>query len=509
MNRSETEIAGRAMVIAEGRVVTKEWWLPSLGALALLVPIGLLYWQLGGPSALLTDPINGLQVRTGLWIVGHHAVPRIDLFSFAIAGRKWCDWEWLSDVIYAILWLWHGLAAVAALSMAILCATSVIVYLTARVDTSSVVALGVTCLVMAATTIHWLARPHLFTWLFVAGFCWVIERSRAGGKSTPLFALPLLMLLWVNLHPGFVAGLMIVAIWWAAELAEARFSACPEERTAHRKRSQALALAGAACLCVALVNPYGIGLDRHIIAYLTSPRSVTAHVVEWLSPDFHNPRLQWVELLLPLGGAAGLWQGWRGRWAWCALTIAWMHLALVSVRNVPIFAIVCVAPLASLAEELLKRRGWASRLRAVDEVLPRSRSATRACCGMACTFLMAVTLSGSLRLGPPSSLPVQAFAQLPPGRLFTTDRWADYLVYAMPGRKVFFDGRNDLYGEGLVREYLTMMQAKPGWRTIARKYAFAVALVPAQSAIAAALESANDWRLSYRDSIALIFVRSN
>jgi len=74
---------------------------------------------------------------------------------------------------------------------------------------------------------------------------------------------------------------------------------------------------------------------------------------------------------------------------------------------------------------------------------------------------------------------------------------------------VFFDGRNDLYGQPIVSEYLTFMEAKPGWREVAEKYAFTAALVPAKSALSAALGSAKGWRLSYKDAEALIFTRAN
>ncbi len=91
---------------------------PSGASVALMVPVILLCWQLGGPSSLLTDPNTGVHVRSGDWILSHHAVPRQDLFSFAIAGQAWCDWEWLTDTLYALLYRWRGLAAIAAFGLA-------------------------------------------------------------------------------------------------------------------------------------------------------------------------------------------------------------------------------------------------------------------------------------------------------------------------------------------------------------------------------------------------------
>lgn len=479
---------------------------PSLSSLALIVPVGLLYLQLGGPSALLSDPNTGVHVRTGDWILAQRTIPRVDAFSFAIAGRRWCDWEWMTDFLYALLNHLHGLGAIASFGLAVLCLTSIVIYLTARLHSGPAVALVVTCLVMATTMIHWLARPHLFTWLLVAVFCWVIERAQASGKIWMLLALPLLMLLWVNLHPGFVAGFLILAVWCAAEIVQARRESSSEERSAHEEGSRWFALTGLACFAVTFANPYGIRLHEHIFAYLFSPNTVTALVAEWLPPDFHNPRLHWFEVLLPLGAAAGLWHGLRGRFAWCALTLGWMHLALGSVRNVPLFAIVCAAPVASLLEHVVRQWSLGRQLRAAEASVERSRFATVVCYSIAGIFLIAVFHTKSLRLGPDSSLPIQAIAHVPSGRLFTTDRWADYIIYAEPGRQVFFDCRNDLYGSQFVDAYQTVMTVVPGWQEVLRRYQLTVALVPAKSPISAALATSANWRQSYGDTIAAVFV---
>jgi hypothetical protein len=482
-------------------------WMPSGGSLALLVPVVLLYWQLGGPSSLLTDPNTGVHVRTGEWILAEHDVPRKDLFSFAIAGHRWCDWEWLCDALYAVLHRWSDLAAIAAFSLAVLCLTSLLVYVTARVHTGRTVAFAMTCLVMATTTIHWLARPHLLTWLLVALFCWVIERARMSGHGAPLLALPLLMVLWVNLHPGFLAGVLVLAVWGAAEHVEGLLGLAQLGHIVDAQWCRWFSLTALACLAATLVNPYGIELHKHIVEYLFSPGTVTAQVAEWLSPDFHNPRLHWFELLLPLGAAAGLWHGFRGRLAWCALTLGGMHLALASVRNVPIFAIVCAAPLSNLIEHLVQRSDVGERFHAAGRSLASSALTSLTCYCVVGALVIAVASRPALDLGTPSSLPVEVIAHLPPGHLFTTDRWADYVIYAEPRRQVFFDCRNDLYGPGFVKEYMTVIRAEPGWQGIAAKYAFAVALVPDKSPISAALAASSDWRLSYRDATAAVFVR--
>jgi len=498
-----------AVQTVRDRVVAIPRWLPSFSSLAFLLPVVLLYWQLGGPSSLLTDPSTGVHVRTGDWILAHHAVRHHDLFSFSLGNKRWCDWEWLSDAVFSILHRWHGLPAVAAFSVVLLCFTSLLVYRAARLAAGRTVAFGVSCLVMATSTIHWLARPHLFTWLLLALFCRVLQKAETQESGKWLLTFPVLMILWVNLHPGFVASLLVLCLYCGGSTLEVFKNRDAKERLNAIRRVRCSGWALAACALATLVNPYGLHLHQHIASYLLSSSSVTAHVAEWLPPDFRNPRLHWFELYLPVAGAAALWHGTRRRFRWCFLMLGFLHLALVSVRNVPLFAIVSAAPVAWAAEEWLSQGEWRRHLREAEVVLAfrRARIGDVFIYAFACAALAGILCMKPLGFGPRASLPVEAIENLPAGRLFTTDRWADYLIYTQPDCKVFFDGRNDFYGPDFVKDYLTVMRAEPGWQRIMERYALTVALVPTGSAITAALSTSGDWRMVYHDSIASVFVK--
>jgi hypothetical protein len=250
-------------------------WLPSLTSVAFVVPLLLLYWQAGGPSTLLADPDTVLHIRTGDWIVAHRHVPRQDWYSFTIAGKPWCDWEWLSDVLFSILHRCGGLGAITAFSFLILCLTSVIVYCTARLHARRTVALAVTYIVMATTTIHWLARPHLLTWMLVALFCRLLDDSEFDELSRRWLLLPLLMALWTNLHGGFTAGLMVVASYVTGSAARAVLARCEEDKAPYRQRVRGHTALIVACLAATLINPYFTGLHRHVASYLFGAVSVT------------------------------------------------------------------------------------------------------------------------------------------------------------------------------------------------------------------------------------------
>jgi hypothetical protein len=187
-----------------------------------------------------------------------------------------------------------------------------------------------------------------------------------------------------------------------------------------------------------------------------------------------------------------------------------MHLALLSVRNVSLFAIVAVGPLAATADRLLDGPHFGRKLRAAEDTLALRRSKTLTAAFYMFTLAVLLGLPGRTPDGfaPPSSFPIVAARHLPPGQLFTTDRWADYLIYSQPGRQVFFDGRNDAYGAQIVEDYLIIMRAMPGWQLVLDKYSLQVVLVPKASAITAALSESHDWKVFYQDSIVAVFTRS-
>lgn len=110
-------------------------------------------------------------------------------------------------------------------------------------------------------------------------------------------------------------------------------------------------------------------------------------------------------------------------------------------------------------------------------------------------------------LGQGLGIPRAAIRRLPSGRVFTTDQWADYLIYAKSGRRVFFDGRNDFYRQAFVESCLTMMRAESGWQKPLARYKVCVALLPINSSIAAALRRDPGWEEVDRGRESATFVR--
>ncbi len=167
--------------------------LPSLTDVAFLMPLAFLFLRMGGATSMLGDGDTGWHVRTGEWILANHRIPSQDIFSYTKAGQPWFAWEWLWDLAFAWLYQRGGMAAVVLASMLVICMASVLLFrLICRKCGNPLLSIGVMFFVTGASSIHWLARPHLFTLLFTVIFYSILERAKEDGRVRLLWWLPAL-----------------------------------------------------------------------------------------------------------------------------------------------------------------------------------------------------------------------------------------------------------------------------------------------------------------------------
>src|SRR5271155_5369494 len=88
------------------------WLAPSLSDIlfaALLIWMMLFTIHSDGTLGLLTDSNTGYHIRTGDFVLAHKAVPHRDIFSFSKPGEPWFAWEWLSAVLFSLLYQTSGM----------------------------------------------------------------------------------------------------------------------------------------------------------------------------------------------------------------------------------------------------------------------------------------------------------------------------------------------------------------------------------------------------------------
>ena len=485
---------------------------PTLADLFFGALLAALFGRADNWRALLADGDTGWHIRTGEWILAARRVPWSDPYSFSRPGEPWFAWEWGSDLIFALVHARGGLAAVAGLAAAVLCLAALVVFCRiVREGAGLWVAAAVTLAAVSASSVHFLARPHIFSLLLFPVCLWLLAEDRRR-HSPRVWALVPLAALWANLHGGFVA--------WLAVLALAAATAAAEGGGPWRRYSL---LAGASTAAT-LANPYGWSLHWHIARYLASPW-IQASVTEFQSPRFRSENMLLFAGLL-LAGVALVSAWWaRGRWFDGALVLVWAFAALRSARNIPLYALAAAPLVAEAAADLWRRRAARLEPRAALSILwnlglEMAPAAARpgpwlVIAGAALLWLVAPR--GGLADFPAERFPVAAVARhagtlAPAGarpRILTSDQWADYLIYRLyPRQRVFFDGRSDFYGAEVGADYQALYSATGGWSEALDRYGFEIALLPRDWPLAAVLERDPAWRLVDRDPGGTLLVRT-
>jgi hypothetical protein len=532
MFEAATEKGSQSLVSGTPPFLSYTRFLPSLSDLAFLMPILVLFWCTTGVGWLLTDSDTGWHIRTGEWILENGRVPTADIFSFTRAGEPWFAWEWLSEVFMATVHRSGGLAGIVLACLLVLGATSACVYRSTVAESGQrLIAMVVTALAMAASTIHWLARPHLVTPLLAAIFCRVLNRAASDKKTGLMFTLPPLTVLWVNLHGGFFVGIVLVTTYGIGVAAEEL-----AQGTRHEAwfKGRKYFLTAAVCAIASLLNPCGYRLHVHVARYLGASFYLQ-HVSEFQTIDFHLFTAAYFETLLVLALAAALWHLGSGRLVHVLLLLSWSHLALFSARNIPIFAVATAPGIGLAMREWVERAGslgpaqWMSKLaRSLEELETGLRTIAKTgnrrhwhIVPCAAVLLLAFLLGHPGRVVAlraefdHNRFPVDAAGGLRQlnhdraMRLYSSWQWGGYLIYRVwPSISVFNDGRTDFYGPAFVKEGLRAWEAAPDWNNILARYGVNAALLPVDSALVSVLRERQDWKPVYHDQVAVLFEKT-
>jgi len=490
---------------------------------------------------LLGDAGIGWHIRAGQQILATHSIPRVDSFSSTMGGQPWYAWEWLYDLVVGRLEAVLGLNGVVWFTALVIAAVFAWLFRLLIVRGSNVlVALALVLLAFAASMIHMLARPHVVSWLFTLAWFWILqssERESIHGQTRRLWVLPLLMLVWVNVHGGFVLGFVLLAIfllgaiwdWWRTH--ENRIEDVLA-RIAARKRSRALAGAGLLSLAASLVNPYGLKLHLHVYSYLSDPFLMN-HIEEFRSPDFHSVAQKCFLLLLLVTVATLAVRGRQLRMSEALTVLFAMYAGVYASRGIPVSSlllVMVVGPLLSLpgvgqrfsarmtsVEQGLRGHVWpvavgvltlliaANGGRIGSSQLMDAHYDSRRMPVRAVEFLNR-RLNRDPRLSPPAKL--EAFETVTVhGPVLSPDYWGGYLIYRLyPKAQVVADDRHDLYGEEFFKSYLKMWRVEPGWDEFLSEHDIGCALLPRQSALASILLETGRWKTAYEDETAILFV---
>jgi len=493
--------------------------LPTFGHLLWIVTFFLVLSR--GQQMLNADGDLFLHLNLGKFISNTGKIPLRDVFSHTMTGQPVIQHEWLSSVILALVKNLFGLKGIILL-FALVVATAFWVLYKHLYQKSQTIMLSLFVVVFVIMTsfVHWIARPHMFTFFFLA--LWMLLLDRLSQRKYNLWwAMPAMMLVWVNMHGGFIIGFITWIIYG--------FGAGWDTLLNKNKKDQAFDSlfwryyfqSGLISFLVSLINPSGIGLWRKIISHVGN-QYLADFTQEFNSPNFHLtgtwPFLIYIALLVVVLGK----QKKKADTGLLFNSAAWLVMGLYSGRNIPLFAIVA-APLlacglADLVEQFADRFEFIKKFQTLENRIQTTDKTLKGFLWP--VFIVFVTILGlsvgyrfdSESLGytiDPNVFPVEAVDWLEEnpqeGEMFNFFTWGGYLEYRLwPGKRVFIDSKSDFYGEDFVRQYVQVINTQEGWEDIIEQYSVDWAILPLNELAAEAMQLELGWETQYKDDTAVI-----
>jgi hypothetical protein len=488
------------------------FWLPSLADIFFLCPFLILAFNSG--NNLLSDADTGYHIRTGEYIINHLTVPQNDLFSHITPPLPWFAHEWLSEVVMALVHTFSGLTGVVLFFSFLISVTYFLLFKYSQsLNCNIVFTVLIVLLATLSSSLHWLARPHIFSLLLTVVWYNLLNNYQYQGRDR-LYLLPPLMLLWVNLHGGFILGFVLLGVYFTGNVIAA-LSRDELKRKLALERCRKLAVFTAGALLFTLLNPRGY--DILLFPFRTvSNQFLMDNVLEFFSPNFHGALPYKYLLLLTIAVVALSRKGID--LIELALLVLFTYMSLYSARYIPLFAIIVTPILLKQLQSILRRcdnrlaQFFEQRSRNLE--LLDARASGHLWPIISVLAVCALALNGTIEFKfDASRKPVAAVEFLQreklPGKMFNDDEFGDYVIYAAwPEYKVFFDGRSDMYGEAWGSQYVSVVRLQSDWENIIEKNNFSWIFVSAGSPLTIVLLEKHNWHLIYADKVAQIFVKN-
>ncbi len=315
----------------------------------------------------VSDPDMGWHLATGRYVLQHHTIPSTDVLSYTSAGTAWRYPPFAGVVLYLL----YKMGGYAALSWfcALACMTTIAVLLRGRDLASAALAMCAIEPIAFRTA----PRADLFTTVLFAillSELWDFKNDR----PVRLWLVPIIMLLWVNLHPGFILGLATIGAYVLLEAGDLFFA---ERRTASLQRLRASGTWLSAGVLVTLANPWGpkifgtslalAGVRGRAPGTLNTESSIGEFLSVPLSPhffarliDFRHPEngFSWLMLIAVVVIGAAVWQK---QYSLAVIQAVALYLSVLHARYIALFCIATVIFGATVLRNSFKRVSELSR----------------------------------------------------------------------------------------------------------------------------------------------------
>ncbi len=467
--------------------------------------------------ALLFVMATRIPIDTDTWWHIHsgeytlqHGMIYSDPFSFTKQGEPWVNHSWGSQLILYGVWQLAGNIGLSLYTAVLATGGMAFIY---RICHGNVYLRGFALVLGASTAaVFWSARPQMISF-FLSTVILYLLYSYKHKKIDNLWFIPLIMLVWGNLHAGFSIGFIFIGGVIAGEILGNLFNRGGEDVISWQgvRKLILVALFSVAAL---VINPYGVKMLL-VPLQTVSIGALRDYIQEWNSPNFQQ-RQTWPFIALLLGtlGAVGA-SSKKLDWTDFILFSGTAFMGLLAGRNIAVFAVVATPVFSHYVDAALQERGWI--LKPIQRVTRRQARLNAVLLGVILFGALAVIASvwspTAIDTAQRQFLPVNVAEYMAEnnlsGRMFNSYNWGGYLMFALPDVPVYVDGRTDLYRDEFLLRYLKTAVGGDGWREVLDEDAIDFVVIEAKGGLANRLREASGWTLLYEDEqdFAVIFTR--
>ncbi|PIU58384.1 MAG: hypothetical protein COS89_00650 [Deltaproteobacteria bacterium CG07_land_8_20_14_0_80_38_7] len=425
-------------------------------------------------------------LKTGEIIRAWGTIPKYDIFSYTAPGASWVNHEWLFQVFASFLYDHFGIASLTLAKLAIILCAAFFLYKTFKLFVSSDgLALFGSVVILWSMADRVMIRPFLFSSLFIIIFCYFLHRFVCLGKGR-IWILPIIQLLWINLHGGALLGPMIVFSFAFGEsfqkvLKKDLNFGGPEEIT--NRKIIYLWIVCFLTLLACLANPEGINIFLFSVRHLKMD-AIMSFTQEWL-PALDS-RLNYVvsliifKIVIVLIFISYFLNLKKVRLSHICLTALSGALILKGSRFSPDFVIINL-PLAFLNFKSLKPRfAYLIQRKIITEWVLLS---------VVFVFLASVFYNGLpllLNSQGVNNVGFGALSSFAPknmvdfleennisGKVFNEVGVGGYLIFSRwPADLVFIDGRTPVYGDDFYQKYIAVFSHSRNFENLDKIYHF-------------------------------------
>ncbi len=464
-----------------------------------------------GFSCINCYPDNDLWARiiAGGFAVENLSLLKHDIFSYT-PTHIWYDHEWGASVIFYIVLKYFGASGLIFLKGILTAIILFICYKTVELrKPNSTVSYNIVYFALMFFVLHNVLGPvircHLFTNLFFTLFLYILERSRQGGVKI-LILLPVIMLLWSNMHGGCLSGIGLIALYCLGEFL-------------NKQSIKKYIIALCACLAVLFINPYGIDYVKFLFQAGLMDRS---YITEWNSP-FHQHYLKGFigyKIYLLLMILTQLLYILKNKINYSKLDktkiiimIATAYLSITHIRHIPFFILTAGIFLYDEFYSLL------NSLYVKTANSENTKNLTLIKNIIIYFFLLIISVpplisKKEIRITE-SAFPRFAVEFIKinniKGNLFINFDWGSYAAYKLyPNNLIVMDGRyEEVYNPSLLMELKDFHLLKNDWYKIIRDYKTDVMILEKKYPVYNKILEHKDWKLIFENNISGVFVPAN